>query len=88
MNRHTSELSIRYSERLTDAGATASVGSVADIYDNAMAEALNGSFKAELIEHQGLRSDHRRIAARPAAAGCGWDAAYGAEPVAVTDAIA
>ncbi|MFG2474524.1 integrase core domain-containing protein [Streptomyces fagopyri] len=32
---------------------TASVGSVADSYGSAMAEALNGSFKAELIEHQG-----------------------------------
>ncbi|MFE1957782.1 transposase [Streptomyces sp. NPDC059479] len=33
--------------------ASASVGSVADSYDNAMAEALNGTFKAELIEMQG-----------------------------------
>ncbi|MEU1472405.1 IS3 family transposase [Streptomyces sp. NPDC005761] len=40
-------------ERLIEAGATASVGSAADSYDNAMAEALNGSFKAELIEHHG-----------------------------------
>jgi transposase InsO family protein len=31
---------------------TASVGSVADSYDNAMAEALNGMFKAELIERR------------------------------------
>ncbi|MFD5028819.1 hypothetical protein ACFVWX_23165 [Streptomyces sp. NPDC058220] len=46
-------LRIRYGERLLEAGATASVGSVADSYDNAMAEALNGSFKAEPIEHQG-----------------------------------
>ncbi|MGW3819732.1 integrase core domain-containing protein [Streptomyces sp. NPDC005046] len=38
---------------MLEADATASVGSVADSYDNAMAEALNGSFKAELIEHQG-----------------------------------
>ncbi|MGY3062954.1 transposase InsO family protein [Streptomyces sp. TE3672] len=46
-------MSIRYGERLIEAGATASVGSVADSYENAMAEALNGSSKAELIEHQG-----------------------------------
>ncbi|MFH8738038.1 integrase core domain-containing protein [Streptomyces sp. NPDC017964] len=46
-------MSIRYGERLIEAGATTSVGSVADRYDNTMAEALNGSFKAELIEHQG-----------------------------------
>lgn len=45
-------MSIRYSKRLTDGDAAASVGSVADSYD-AMAEALNGSFKAELIEHHG-----------------------------------
>jgi transposase InsO family protein len=46
-------VSIRYTDRLTDIGASASVGSVADSYDNAMAEALNGTFKAELIEMQG-----------------------------------
>lgn len=46
-------LSIRYTERLSDVGASASVGSVADSYDNAMAEALNGTFKAELIDMQG-----------------------------------
>ncbi|WP_093708055.1 hypothetical protein [Streptomyces sp. 2131.1] len=47
------DLPIRYGERLIEAGATAPVGSVADSYDNAMAEALNGSFKAEVIEYQG-----------------------------------
>ncbi len=46
-------VSIRYTDRLADIGASASVGSVADSYDNAMAEALNGTFKAELIEMQG-----------------------------------
>ncbi|BFV57649.1 integrase core domain-containing protein [Kitasatospora sp. CMC57] len=46
-------VSIRYTERLSEIGAAASVGSVADSYDNAMAEALNGTFKAELIEMQG-----------------------------------
>lgn len=46
-------LSIRYSDRLDQAGPAPSVGSVADSYDNAMAEALNGTFKAELIEHHG-----------------------------------
>ncbi|MFF1651740.1 IS3 family transposase [Streptomyces sp. NPDC058240] len=52
-DRGSQYVSIRYGERLIEAGATASVGSVADSYDNAMAEALNVSFKAELIEHQG-----------------------------------
>jgi transposase InsO family protein len=65
--RHTSPnsfdayVSIRYGERLLEAGATASVGSVADSYDNAMAEALNGSFKAELIEHQGPWRDADKV---------------------------
>ncbi|WEH16487.1 IS3 family transposase [Streptomyces sp. VNUA24] len=44
---------IRYAERLSEIRASASVGSVADSYDNAMAEALNGTFKAELIEMKG-----------------------------------
>lgn len=45
--------SIRYSDRLHSAGLAASIGTVGDSYDNAMAEALNGSFKAELVELHG-----------------------------------
>jgi transposase InsO family protein len=45
--------SIRYTTRLSDVGVMPSVGSVADSYDNAMAEALNGTFKAELIHRCG-----------------------------------
>jgi transposase InsO family protein len=45
--------SIRYSERLSDVGVMPSIGSVGDSYDNAMAEALNGTFKAELIHRCG-----------------------------------
>ena len=41
--------SIRYSERLDEAGIKPSVGSVADSYDNALAETINGLFKAEVI---------------------------------------
>jgi putative transposase len=41
--------SFRYTDRLHDAGIAASIGSVGDSYDNAMAEALNGSFKAEFV---------------------------------------
>ncbi|MDH6709518.1 transposase InsO family protein [Kitasatospora sp. MAA19] len=48
-------------ERLVEVGASASVGSVADSYDNAMAEALNGTFKAELIEHQGPWRDFDEV---------------------------
>ncbi|MCZ7527081.1 MAG: integrase core domain-containing protein [Acidimicrobiia bacterium] len=45
--------SIRYADRLRDAGIAASIGSVGDSFDNAMAEALNGTFKAELIHRHG-----------------------------------
>lgn len=45
--------SFRYSERLHDAGIAASIGTVGDSYDNAMAEALNGTYKAELVRRHG-----------------------------------
>jgi len=45
--------SIRYSERLAEAGAKPSVGSVGDSYDNAMAESIIGLFKTELIRRRG-----------------------------------
>ncbi|WP_345694686.1 IS3 family transposase [Kitasatospora terrestris] len=60
-DRGSQYVSIRYTERLSEAGASASVGSVADSYDNAMAEALNGTFKAELIEHQGPWRDFDEV---------------------------
>jgi putative transposase len=41
---------------VAELGVTASVGSVADSYDNAMAEALNGTFKAELIHRRTWRT--------------------------------
>jgi transposase InsO family protein len=46
-------LSIRYSERLTEAGAQPSVGSRSDSYDNALAETIIGFYKAELIHRRG-----------------------------------
>jgi putative transposase len=46
-------LSIRYTERLAEAGAVASVGSKGDSYDNALAESFNGLFKTELIHRRG-----------------------------------
>jgi putative transposase len=49
-------VSFRYATHLADLGVVASVGSVADSYDNAMAEALNGTFKAELIHRQTWRT--------------------------------
>ena len=46
---------IRYTERLAEADAVASVGTVGDSYDNAMAEALNSLFKAECIRNPMMR---------------------------------
>ena len=43
-------MSIRYTERLSGIGTSTSVSLVAESYNNAMAEALNGTFKAELVE--------------------------------------
>jgi putative transposase len=45
--------SIRYTERLAEAGATPSIGSVGDSYDNAMAESIIGLFKTEVIRRRG-----------------------------------
>jgi putative transposase len=46
-------LSIRYSERLAEAGAEPSVGSVGDSYDNALAETIIGLYKTEVIHRRG-----------------------------------
>jgi putative transposase len=46
-------LSLRYSDRLAEAGLQPSVGSVGDSYDNALAETINGLFKAEVIHRRG-----------------------------------
>ena len=48
----TQYVSIRYSERLTEAGVEPSVGSKGDSYDNALAETINGLYKAELIHRR------------------------------------
>lgn len=52
-DRGSQYLSIRYSERLAEAGIVASVGSVGDSYDNALAETINGLYKTELIRKRG-----------------------------------
>jgi putative transposase len=49
-------VSIRYTDRLADAGIEASVGSVGDSYDNALAETINGLYKAEVIYRQSWKS--------------------------------
>ena len=46
-------MSIRYTERLADAGIDPSVGSIGGPYDNALAETLNGLYKAEVIQRLG-----------------------------------
>ncbi|WP_156035520.1 IS3 family transposase [Terrabacter tumescens] len=46
-------VAVRYTQRLADAGVVASVGSTGDSYDNALAEAFNSLFKAELIRNRG-----------------------------------
>ena len=52
-DRGVQYVAIRYTERLGDVEAVASVGSVGDSYDNAMAEAFNSLFKAELVRNSG-----------------------------------
>jgi putative transposase len=52
-DRGSQYVSIRYSERLAEAGIAPSVGSKGDSYDNALAETINGLYKAEMI--------HRRV---------------------------
>jgi putative transposase len=53
-DRGVQYLAIRYIERLAEADAVSSVGSRGDSYDNALAETVNGLYKAELINRHGL----------------------------------
>ncbi|WP_145911955.1 IS3 family transposase [Blastochloris viridis] len=52
-DRGSQYVSIRYTERLAEAGIEPSVGSVGDSYDNALAETINGLYKAEVIHRKG-----------------------------------
>jgi len=52
-DRGVQYVSIKYTERLADAGVEPSVGSVGDSYDNALAETINGLYKAEVIWRRG-----------------------------------
>ena len=52
-DRGVQYVAIRYTERLAEAGAVASVGSRGDSYDNALAESFNGLYKTALIRHRG-----------------------------------
>ncbi|SEL81335.1 Integrase core domain-containing protein [Roseateles sp. YR242] len=51
-DRGSQYVSIRYTERLAEAGIEPSVGSKGDSYDNALAETINGLYKAELIRRR------------------------------------
>ena len=51
-DRGSQYVSIRYTERLTEAGIEPSVGSKGDSYDNALAETINGLYKAEVIHRR------------------------------------
>ena len=55
-DRGVQYVSIRYTERLTEAGIQPSVGSVGDSYDNALAETINGLYKAEVIHRRSWKS--------------------------------
>lgn len=52
-DRGSQYVSIRYTERLAEAGIEPSVGSVGDSYDNALAESINALYKAEVIHRRG-----------------------------------
>jgi putative transposase len=52
-DRGTQYLSIRYTDRLAEAGIEPSVGSVGDSYDNALAESVIGLYKTEVIRRRG-----------------------------------
>lgn len=52
-DRGTQYLSMRYTDRLADAGIAPAVGSQGDAYDNALAESVIGLFKTEVIRRKG-----------------------------------
>lgn len=52
-DRGSQYVSIKYTERLAETGIEPSVGSVGDSYDNALAETINGLYKAEVIYRRG-----------------------------------
>ncbi len=55
-DRGSQYVSIKYTERLAKAGIDPSVGSTGDSYDNALAETINGLYKAELIHRRSWKS--------------------------------
>ena len=70
-DRGVQYLAIRYSERLAEAGAVASVGSRGDSYDNALAESFNGLYKTELIHRGGPWRNVEHVEWRPSTTSTG-----------------
>jgi transposase InsO family protein len=60
-DRGVQYLSMRYTERLVEAGIEPSVGSVGDSYDNALAETIIGLYKAEVIQRRGPWRHHEAV---------------------------
>ena len=60
-DRGSQYLSIRYTQRLADAGIAPSVGSVGDAYDKAMAESVIGLYKTEVIKRIGPWKKHQAV---------------------------
>lgn len=58
-DRGSQYLSIRYTERIAEAGIELSVGSVGDSYDNTLAETINCLFTAEVIHRRGTVTQFR-----------------------------
>ena len=56
-DRGSQSLAIRYTDRLLDPGITASAGTRGHAYDNALAETINGLYRAEVTHHLGLLKD-------------------------------
>jgi putative transposase len=64
-DRGSQYLSIKYNERLAEAGVEPSVGSVGDSYDNALAETINGLYKAQVIHRRGPWRSFEAVESRP-----------------------
>lgn len=65
IDRCSQYVSIRYSERVAEAGVEPSVGSKCDSYDNALAETINGLYKAELIHRRAPWKTHEAVELAP-----------------------
>ena len=63
-DRGSQYVSIKYTERLAEAGMEPSVGSVGNSYDNALAETINGLYKAEVIHRRGHGAASRPSSSR------------------------